>query len=428
LIRHILIIVCFTYFLPTKNFGQSLDELDNKFLYDIPANVGMNDKILKRIDNLVEDAIQQKAMPGCQILIARNSKIIFEKAYGYQTYDSIVPVNQHTIYDLASLTKVLATTSGIMFLLENDSIDLDQPLSFYLEYLKGTNKEEMTIREVLAHQAGLYPYFPFWKKTKDIFPLIDSASENTIRIGEKSWINTSVKDSLIQWAAYSDLVEDRFDTLSYDQYIYSDVGFYFLKDLIELRSGERFDEFVSIRLFKPLQTGLAFQPLEQYKAHDIAPTELDTQFRNELIRGYVHDHNAILMGGVAGQAGLFGNAKDVAKILQMYLNEGSYHNQQYFKAETIQAFNHRYFDHNRRGLGWDKPGSDENGPVSKLASDETFGHTGFTGPSVWADPKENLIFVFLSNRIYPSAENTKLIDMNTRTRIQDLVYNSIIRD
>ncbi|MDX1314503.1 MAG: serine hydrolase [Eudoraea sp.] len=407
---------------------ESLEDIGNKLLYDIPANVGLDDKVLNRIDELVEDAILQEAMPGCQILIAKDSRIVFEKAYGYQTYDSLIPVTHNTIYDLASLTKVIATTASLMILFEKDSIDLDLPLSYYLDYLKGTNKSEATIREVLSHHAGLYPYFPFYKKALELFPLLDSASENTIRISKTKWLSPNVKDSLVNWAAQSDLVEDRFDTLSYDQYIYSDVGFYFLKDLVELKSGESLDDFVTNRLYKPMKTGLVFQPLDHYEAKNIAPTEYDKSFRNELLRGYVHDHNAALMGGVAGQAGLFGNAKDVATILQMYLNEGLYRNQEYFKPETIKAFNQRYFEHNRRGLGWDKPGEDENGPISKLASDETFGHTGFTGQSVWADPKEKLIFVFLSNRVYPTAENTKLIDMNTRTRIQDLVYKSIIRD
>ncbi|MEN8247585.1 MAG: serine hydrolase [Bacteroidota bacterium] len=399
----------------------------DRLLYDVPANVGMDAKVLERIDDLVEDAIQQKAIPGCQILIAKDSKIVLDKAYGYQTYDSLLPVTKNTIYDLASLTKVLATTQGIMYLAEKDSIDLDKPLSFYLDYLQGTNKDDITTREILAHHAGLYPYLPFWRKVKEIFPLLDSARDNTVQIEDNLWVDITVKDSLIYWAAHSDLVEDRFDTLSYDQYIYSDIGFYFLKDLIEERTNRKLDEFLNTELYKPLGIGLMYNPLEHHKKITIAPTEFDSQLRNELLRGYVHDRNAALMDGIAGQAGLFGSSKDIAIVLQMHLNNGSYDDHQYYKPETIQQFNKRHFDHNRRGLGWDKPGNGNNGPVSKLASEETFGHSGFTGAAIWADPKENLIFVFLSNRVYPSAENTKLIDMNTRTRIHDLVYKAILR-
>lgn len=425
--RHILIIALFFNLLASDSYSQSVISLDDRLLYDVPGNVRLDEKILSRIDDLVEDAIQQKAMPGCQILVAKESRIVLEKVYGYYTYDSLIPVTTNTIYDLASITKVLATTQAIMYLVENDSIDLDTPLSDYIPYLLVTNKEDITIREVLAHHAGLYPYFPFWKKASETFTISQSGGNNMVKIGDDQWVTRVARDSIIHWASNSYLVEERFDTLSYDQYIYSDIGYYFLQDIIELKTGQNFAEFLDLILYKSIGVELTFNPYQKYDPGRIAPSEIDKLLRNSLIQGYVHDRNTAFMGGVAGHSGLFGTAKDVAILLQMHLNLGSYKQQRYYQPDIISQFNQRYFDHNRRGLGWDKPGNEENGPVSHLASDETFGHTGFTGCSIWADPKENLIFVFLSNRVYPSAENNKLMDMNTRTRIQDLVYKAIMR-
>jgi CubicO group peptidase (beta-lactamase class C family) len=393
----------------------------------VPELVGVTTDSLAEIDNLVATAIQQKAIPGCQILVAKDGVIIMDKAYGYQTYDSILPVTTNTLYDLASITKVLATTQGIMYLLERDSISLDTPLSNYLSYLKGTNKENISIRQIMAHQAGLYPYFPFWKKVLDEMGSSLDPPEPVVQVGRNLWTNPAVSDSLLHWAAISDLLVERVDTITHEQYMYSDIGFYLLKDLIEQKTNQPFDKFLSEYLYQPLGTSLVFKPTCYFPDEDMAPTENDCWLRHELVQGFVHDRNAALMGGVAGQAGLFGNANDVATMLQLQLNGGHYGGRNYFKSATTEQFITRQYDNNRRGLGWDMPGTEPDGPVSELASDQTFGHTGFTGASIWADPKESLIFVFLSNRIYPSVENTKLIEMNIRTRIQDIVYEAIIK-
>ena len=395
--------------------------------YGPPELVDMNPATLKIIDNVVEEAIKDHAIPGCQILVAKNGIVIFDEAYGYQTYDSIKKVDKSTLYDLASITKVLATTQGIMYLLEHDSITLDTPLSNYLDYLANTNKKDITIRQIMAHQAGLYSYFPFWKKAKQELNLANELLKKDVQVGKSIWVNSAVEDSILFWAAQSDLLADRIDTITHEQYFYSDIGFYLLKDLIEQQTGLPLDKFLNNHLYKPLGTSLVFNPICYYSVGNLAPTENDILLRHELVHGFVHDRNAALMGGVAGQAGLFGNANDVAIMLQLQLNGGWYGDRRYFESATIKEFLSKQYDDNRRALGWDMPGTEPDGPVSELASDKTFGHTGFTGGSIWADPKESLIFVFLSNRIYPSVENTKLIDMNIRTRIQDIVYRAIVK-
>ena len=396
----------------------------NRLQYGIPDLVGMNPRILKLIDNVVDEALTEQAIPGCQILVAKDGIVVFNKAYGYQTYDSANKISENTIYDLASITKVLATTQGIMYLMEHDTITLDAPLGNYLDYLDNTNKKDITIRQIMAHQAGLYPYYPFWKKVRQELKLQDPSSRD-VQVGKSIWVNSAIEDSILYWAATSDLLAERIDTITHEQYMYSDIGFYLLKDLIEQQTGMPLDKFLSKLLYQPLGTSLVFNPTCFYPVGELAPTEQDNLLRHEIVQGFVHDRNAALMGGVAGQAGLFGNANDVAIMLQLQLNGGCYGGNRYFDSATIKQFLSRQYDNNRRGLGWDMPGTEPDGPVSELASDETFGHTGFTGGSIWADPKESLIFVFLSNRVYPSVENTKLIDMNIRTRIQDIVYRSI---
>ena len=379
--------------------------------------------IWQSVDTLVTSAIQQKAMPGCQLLVAKNGYVILDKAYGYQTYDSLRLVKRQTIYDLASLTKVLATTQALMLLYDEGKFDPGEKLSTYLPYLDRTNKEDITGTEVLSHQANLYLYYPFWRKALEDFNLLKMTG--SVRAGRNLGIEPWVGDSIVSWAARSELLSERVDTVTRRQYFYSDIGFFFLKDVVEKQSGNSLDRFLTERLYEPTGTDLIFNPLLTYPDSMIAPTEFDRVLRNELVLGYVHDRNAALLGGVAGQAGLFGNAENIAKLMQIHLDQGNFKGKQIFSPASITEFTTRHFENNRRGLGWDMPGTEIDGPVSTYASKETFGHTGFTGGMIWADPKENLIFVFLSNRVYPEADNNKLIEMNIRTRIQDLIYESL---
>jgi CubicO group peptidase (beta-lactamase class C family) len=403
----------------------------SRLRYTPPVVARMDVGVLEKIDAIVEEAIEIQAFPGCQILIARDGQVLFQKNYGYYTYDSLIPVQDYSLYDLASLTKVLATTQAVMFLEERGLIDLDKSIGHYLSELQGSNKEHMVIREIMTHQAGLFPYLPFWMQilpgNENSQALIDQPIQNYFQISRGLYLNKAMSDSIMSWSIDSDLIEKEDEAMPYE-YKYSDIGYYLLKTLVERIINQPMDDFLDQNLYGPMGMGICFAPLCRYPEAALIPTETDMVFRKELVRGFVHDRNATLFGGVSGHAGLFGNANDIAKLLQMHLQKGIYGGKQYFFPETIERFTGKQYVNNRRGLGWDKPGPEPDGPVSLLASTDTFGHTGFTGTAIWADPQENLIFIFLSNRVYPSSDNLKLVELNIRTRIQDLAYGAIIID
>lgn len=356
-----------------------------------------------RIDSIVNDGIAKKAYPGCQVLAMKDGKLLFRKAYGHQTYDEDSPeVTMNTIYDLASVTKMMSTTLAMMKLVETGKVKLDDPLSRYLPYLKNTDKANITIRQAMSHMARLKSFYPFWQEAKD-------AEEP--------------RTSVLKQVTASHL-------LSNTEYVYSDLGFILLGDLIQTVSGQRLDIFVNHHFYSPMglcNTG--YNPLERgIDSTLIAPTENDQHYRMRLIRGMVHDENAFAMGGVSGHAGLFGTADDLARILQMLLNGGTFDGRRYLKAETVAMFNTRYFDKQncRRGLGFDKPLiTGHGGSACDEAPQSSYGHTGFTGTMVWVDPDNQMLYVFLSNRVYPDPNPNKLSNMNIRTKIQSELYRSI---
>lgn len=356
-----------------------------------------------RIDSIVNDGIAKKAYPGCQVLAMKDGKLLFRKAYGHQTYDEDSPeVTMNTIYDLASVTKMMSTTLAMMKLVETGKVKLDDPLSRYLPYLKNTDKANITIRQAMSHMARLKSFYPFWQEAKD-------AEEP--------------RASVLKQVTASHL-------LSNTEYVYSDLGFILLGDLIQTVSGQRLDIFVNHHFYSPMglcNTG--YNPLERgIDSTLIAPTENDQHYRMRLIRGMVHDENAFAMGGVSGHAGLFGTADDLARILQMLLYGGTFDGRRYLKAETIAMFNTRYFDKQncRRGLGFDKPLiTGHGGSACDEAPQSSYGHTGFTGTMVWVDPDNQMLYVFLSNRVYPDPNPNKLSNMNIRTKIQSELYRSI---
>ena len=403
-----------------------------RLTYSTPEMQGMDSKVLRKIGEIVNEAISINATPGCQILVARNGSVILEKGYGYYTYDSIMPVDTRTIYDLASLTKVAATTQAIMKLSEQGKINLDSTLGAYLPELEGSNKASLVIKDVLAHQSGLRAFYPFWRNTIEdedqiLYYYNDKPNENynnTVAYG--MFAAEDLKDSLWHWTIETKLRKKRDKYKPYD-YKYSDLGFYLLQVLVERITDAPMDVYVDSVFYKPMgMSTLTFNPLCKYPLKRITPTERDTEFRHVLVWGTVHDEIAAMKGGVSGHAGLFSNAHDIAKIMQMQLQDGSYGGRQFLQKETIEKFTTQQFEGNRRGLGWDKPeNGDEYNPASRYAAFDSFGHSGFTGTIVWADPTFNLIFVFLSNRIYPNIDNSKLIDFNIRKRINDVVYESI---
>lgn len=405
---------------------QSLQRL----AYSIPEDAGMSSKTLQRIELIVKEAISTHATPGCQILVARNGKVVYDKSFGGLTYENADSVREDIIYDLASLTKVSATLQTVMFMYEKGLIDLNKKLSYYLPELKRTNKKDITLIEVLTHQAGLAPFIPMWTETvKDnvFLPQYYSRIQNEVyplQVSPDLYAAPIIRDSVWTWIGESKL-QNKPPRTPYT-YQYSDLGFLLLQRLAEKTFNQPIDEFLAQNLYEPLgayTTG--FTPLDRFPAQQIAPTEDDKIYRKTHIAGTVHDERAAMMGGVAGHAGLFSNATDLAKLGQMLLQEGSYGGYRYYKPETVALFAAKQFDKSRRGLGWDKPVQSEwNSPTSLKASPKTYGHTGFTGTCIWIDPEFNLVYIFLSNRVYPDRSG-KLITSNIRSRIQDVVYESI---
>lgn len=405
--------------------------------YSLPEAVGLNADTLKLIDSLTQWAIDEEATPGCQILIARKGKIVWEKGYGYQTYDKQIPVTPETIYDIASVTKVAGTMQAVMFLQERGTISLDEKLSTYLPELKGTDKETITIREVLLHRAGLRSFIPFWSMTKDrkgLNPDLYSFSPEegyNMQVASGLYGVSSLKDSVWHWTLDSKRLKNKGrrnpSWRPEYNYRYSDLSFYLLHRLVERVTNQPMDEFLNQNFYDPLGlTTLSYLPLQKSPIERIAPTEEDKHFRNMLIRGTVHDEGAALYGGVAGHAGLFSNAHDLAVLMQMNLQDGIYGGDRYFQAGTVSRFSIRQYNDSRRGLGWDKPEYlRDGGPTAPEASYASFGHLGFTGTSVWVDPKYDLVYIFLSNRIHPSVRNTKLLTEGVRTKIQSVVYQAM---
>jgi beta-glucosidase-like glycosyl hydrolase/CubicO group peptidase (beta-lactamase class C family) len=386
---------------------------------------------LNSIDAIAEDAIAKGATPGAVVLVAKDGKIVYHKAYGSYTYDKMEAVNTESIFDMASVTKVCATTISVMRLYDEGKLDLKKKLGDYLPWVKGTNKENLTIENILLHQAGLVAYIPFYKETLDSAgapkPGFYSIAKNdsfSIRVANNMYMRNDWRDTL-----YKRILESPLGKTG--KYIYSDNDFIFLGKIVEAISGLPLNDYVEATFYRPMGlTTAGFKPREQYPLQRIIPTEQEKQFRLQLLRGDVHDPGAAMFGGVAGHAGLFSNAYDLAIIMQMLLNGGAINGQRYLQEETVKLFTAYHSDISRRGYGFDKPEKNNRtrpDPYPNLsASPQTFGHTGYTGTCVWADPKYDMLFIFLSNRVNPDGgENTKLLRMNVRTNIQEAIYKAM---
>ncbi|MEX2511710.1 MAG: glycoside hydrolase family 3 N-terminal domain-containing protein [Cyclobacteriaceae bacterium] len=413
-----------------QGYGQITTAID-RLAYATPESQAMDSRELLKIDRVMERAIAQKAAPGGIVLVAKNGHVIFEKSYGYYDYSQSVPVKTNTIYDLASITKVMATTQALMFLEGRDIIDLDHPIGDYLPELKGSNKEKIIIRNILTHEAGLIPYIPHFTNTLDGLEWKKEYYQKTetgefiIPIAKGMYGHQTLPDSVWKWTVASDL---RYLSKSGRySYRYSDVGMYLLHRMIEKLVNQPMEEFLEQNFYAPL--GLyqfGYLPLRKVGPERIAPTEDDKIFRKTLVQGYVHDPGAAIYGGVAGHAGLFGTAHDLAIIMQMMLQEGKYGSVQLLEKETIEKFISKQSFRSRRALGWDKPDPEpDKGPAGNLASQSTFGHTGFTGTAAWADPENQLVYIFLSNRVHPDAGNNLLLKESVRTEIHDIIYHAM---
>ncbi|HYG02286.1 MAG TPA: serine hydrolase [Chryseosolibacter sp.] len=414
---------------PSSLQTKSLSRLQ----YSFPEDAGINGEMLqRRVDAIALEAIEMGGTPGCHVFVAKEGKVIFEKSYGHYTYENVTPVTDSTIYDLASVTKVSATLQAVMFLYDRGMLDLNRKASYYLPELRDSNKKDATLKDILTHQAGLWPYLPFWAQTvKDttFLPAFYSRTPSLqypLVVSDRLFASASMPDSLWSWTIKSKLREKPLRT-PYD-YKYSDMGFYIMHHLSETLLNQRMNEFLMQNLYEPLgayTTG--YVPLMRFPVGRIAPTENDRLFRRSLLIGTVHDQGAAMHGGIAGHAGLFSNANDLGKLAQMLLQDGYYGGYQYYRPETVKLFTKKTFESSKRGLGWDRPTpSETTGVTSVFASQETFGHTGFTGTCMWIDPKFNLVYIFLSNRVHPDMTNNKLLTANIRSRIQDVIYESIL--
>ncbi len=393
---------------------------------------GMNMARMAKIDSIANDAIAKKAAPGCVVLVLKDGKIAYEKAYGNYTYDATEPMKVEAVFDMASVTKICATTISVMKLYEQGKIDLKKTLGTYLPFVRGSNKENLTLNKILLHQAGLVSYIPFYKETLDSA----GASLPGIYAGKKTdSFSIRVANSLFMANSWKDSIEQRIlksPVGPMDKYVYSDNDFILLGKIVEAVSGLSLDTYVKQTFYNPMSlSSIGFSPLQKHSLSRIVPTEEEKKFRSQLLRGDVHDPGAAMMGGIAGHAGLFSNAYDIAAIMQMLMDGGTYNGKRYLLPETVALFTAYQSNISRRGYGFDKPEKDNNSrkePYPTLsASARTFGHTGFTGTSTWADPAKKLVFVFLSNRVNPSGSNT-LLDMNVRLKIHETIYQALMAE
>ena len=401
-----------------KNMGFTT--MQTRLQYTVPEEAGINADNLLAIDNIAREAIQEHATPGCVVLVAKDGKVIFNKAYGYHTYDNTLPDKLTDIFDLASMTKISATTMETMRLVDEGKLNINATVGDYLPQARKTNKSDIHVREVLLHQAGLIPDIP----TLDAIKPEDHSTDSSAAYPTKANDGYYVKKDYFKDVMWPEMLNSPINTRG--QYVYSDLSMCFMQQIVETLTATPLNVYVKQQFYNPLgmQT-TGFLPLYRFKPDEIIPTENDQKYRHELLDGYVHDPTAALMGGVAGHAGLFSDANDLAILYQMMLNRGSYGGVQYIKPETVDLFTSKQSEVSRRGLGFDRwdPILSHHYP-SELASPQTYGHTGFTGTCVWVDPKVNLVYIFLSNRVHPDVQN-KLGSMNIRPRIQDAIYEAI---
>jgi len=396
--------------------------------YSIPERVGMSSQGLKRIDELMHDGLDSLMFPGAQVLVARKGKVIYQKGFGKPTYDSKENITNDYIYDLASLTKILATLPMVMKMEEEGRIGLNNTFEELVPNYSNTEIKNVTVLKALSHYGRLPAWIPFYIRTLDDNK---KPSSEFYRNSPLPGFSTKVYDNLYLTDAYQDSIYNRIgrQDLKSNRYRYSDVPYYVMKKVIEDSYGQRLDHLSNKFLYQRIGANhTTYNPLEKFDKNSIVPSEEDDYYRYGTVQGYVHDMGAAMQAGVGGHAGLFSNANDIAKIMQMYLQDGYYGGTKFFDSRTVKKFNTCYFCENnvRRGVGFDKPQLQHSGPTCGCVSRKSFGHSGFTGTYTWADPEEEIVYVFLSNRTYPSASNTLLVKSGLRTRIQQAIYDSIL--
>ena len=413
----------------SKGHGLVLNKI-NRLSYGSAESVNLSSIKLNKIDSLAQIAIDSSMTPGLQILIAKDGKVVYDKNFGHLTYEKKQRVNNNTIYDVASLTKILVTLPIVMKMVENGDISLNTQLKEIIPRYKNSNKSEKTIKEILSHFANLKSWIPFYKSTID--SINNKPNSLYYRNSFSDKYNIRVTDNLYLLSSFNDSINMRIKSsdLNNDRYKYSDLPYYILKEYIENYYSSDLSSIIDSQMFNKMGlTHSSFFPKQINSLDNIAPTEMDDYFRYQEIRGTVHDMGAAMQGGIGGHAGLFSNVNDIAKIMQMFIQDGNYGGERYLNKSTIDLFNKCYYcsDNNRRGVGFDKPQIEEDGPTCGCVSMNSFGHSGWTGTYTWADPDENIVYVFLSNRSYPNSKENKLLKNNIRTDIQKLIYESIIK-
>ncbi|MEQ6119090.1 serine hydrolase [Reichenbachiella sp. MALMAid0571] len=414
-----------------ENYGLTTDKF-NRMKYSIPEEVGVSSYLLDSgVTHIVKEAIDSMAFPGCQILMAKNGIVFYQKSFGYHTYDMVHKVENTDIYDMASISKVSGATTALMKLYDEGLFNLDVKFSTYWPDFEHGNKKDLLVREVLAHNARLKPYITYylasrknngkyrWNSIKQ-----DSSKRFPTRIASSSYfLHKDYKEKKIYKMIRNSKLNEE------PGYVYSGLSFYLYPEIVYNLTGEKYDDYLYNHFFNELgATTLCFNPANKFNKERIIPTETDDFFRMEQVHGTVHDEGASMMQGVSGNAGLFSSANDLAKLWQMYLNGGNYGGKQYISNATIDEFTRCQFcdEDNRRGLGFDKPLIEYDSlksSVARVASPASYGHSGYTGAIVWADPENQLLYIFLSNRVYPTRNNRKLYEMNIRPRIHNLIYD-----
>lgn len=391
--------------------------------YTVPEEVGININDLDSIGLIVKQAIAAKGAPGAVVMVVKDGKVIFNNAYGKHTYAGNREMRIQDIFDMASVTKVAATTAATMDLYEKGNLNIDYPIGTYIAKTREMpEKKTITLKEVLLHQAGFYPYIKFYEKLKPNDTDTIFSERYPTQLADKYYLRANYYDEVM----WPEMLNDK--VLTRGKYIYSDLSMYYMKEIVEKASETPLNIYVNKKYYQPLgMQNAGFLPRKRFNKDQIVPTtENDGWLRNMLVQGFVNDPGAAMLGGVSGHAGLFANANDMAIFCQMLLNKGKYGGETYLKPATIEMFTSKQSTISRRGLGFDTKDPDPSKTYpSTLASDEVYGHTGYTGTAIWIDPKYKLVYVFLSNRVYPDDVNKSLNTLNIRSRIQDVIYRAI---
>jgi len=426
--------------------GSGLNTTATRLGYAPPGYVDMEAQVLEdSITAILQEGIQKKAFPGAQVLVARKGKVVYHQAFGYHTDDSLRAVSPEDVYDLASITKIAGPLPVLMKLHGEGHFDLDAPLKAYFPRFRWSNKAKLTFRPMLAHHARLRPWIPYWRSTlkwNAKYPWrkgwdkerindydfrcrtfeLDSSKRYPIRVTDSLWLHHKYQKQIYRGIRKSPLNEE-------PGYTYSGLLFYLLPEIIENITEQDYLSYLNDHIYGKLQANLTYRPMDHFPKSQIVPTERDTFFRMQLLHGTVHDEGAAMMDGISGNAGLFGTANGLAKLMALYLNEGNYGGEQIIAAESLREFtNCQYCEEgNRRGLGFDKPlikYDRQRSSVAEAASPESFGHSGYTGTFTWVDPKQELIYIFLSNRVYPTRANKGIYQYNIWPRIHAVLYQA----